>query len=305
MTLIGGEIRPALRARAIAAGGPGAAFENLGERQRCRVELQPLAQPSGQPVEQRDGQRAPFDHEGRGDVVLARGVGGIAQGQHAGVDEQPAIAVFGQAGEAVDIGHVDAGGLQRLDQRIGQPLRQLVQRHEAVGRVVGRQRRVPPAIAERDAAERQPRRPDRAEVAQQLRAGSPARRWRPSSASAARWSNRPPGTRRIAACRRHRASAATWSPRRRSRSARPSMPDQRIGVASTWKCRAQSIADVKFCSAPASARSGCAGSAENAPPANIARLASAKPFRAADRRSPVCGIAIAPASGRRRHRAAR
>ena len=52
---------------------------------------------------------------------------------------------------------VDAGALQRLDQRIGQPLRQLVQRHQPVGGVARRHRRMPPAVAERDAAERQPR----------------------------------------------------------------------------------------------------------------------------------------------------
>ena len=34
---------------------------------------------------------------------------GIAQAQHAGIHEQAAVAVFGQAGEAVDVGHLDAG----------------------------------------------------------------------------------------------------------------------------------------------------------------------------------------------------
>ena len=39
--------------------------------------------------------------------------------QHAQVHEQAAVAVLGQAGQAVDVGHLDARRLQRLDQRIG------------------------------------------------------------------------------------------------------------------------------------------------------------------------------------------
>ena len=165
MTLIGGE--PSAR-RANAA--------MRGRRPRCRLRacspaaatrasrFEPRAHHVGQAVEQRHGQRAPF-HDQRGiDLVRARCVGGIAQRQHADIDEQAAIAVFGKPGEAVDVGHLDAGALQRLDQRIGQPLRELVQRHEAVGRVVGLDRRMAPAIAERNAAERQPRRPDRPEM---------------------------------------------------------------------------------------------------------------------------------------------
>ena len=59
--------------------------------------------------------------------------------------------------------------LQRFDERIGQPLRELVQRYQAAGGIRGRHGRMPPAVAERDAAERQPRRPDRPELLQQLR----------------------------------------------------------------------------------------------------------------------------------------
>ena len=63
-----------------------------------------------QPIEQRDGQRAPFDHKrGRRHRGRACCVSGIAQHQHAAIDEQAAIAVFGKPGEAVDVGHGDAG----------------------------------------------------------------------------------------------------------------------------------------------------------------------------------------------------
>ena len=85
--------------------------------------------------------------------MRAIGVRGIAQAQHLVIDEQATIAVFGKPGEAVDVGDLKSGALERLDQRIAQPLRQLVQRHEAGGRIIRLDRRMTPAIAERDAGE--------------------------------------------------------------------------------------------------------------------------------------------------------
>ena len=55
----------------------------------------------------------------RADLVLALRVCRVAQGEHAAIDEQSAVAVFGKAGESVDVGDLDACPLQRLDQRIG------------------------------------------------------------------------------------------------------------------------------------------------------------------------------------------
>ena len=100
--------------------------------------------------------------------MLAPRIFRVAKREHADIDEQPAVAVFCKAREAVDIGHADAGGLQRFDERVGQPLRELVQRHQAAGRILRRQRRMPPAVAERDAAQRQPRWPDRSELLQEF-----------------------------------------------------------------------------------------------------------------------------------------
>ena len=151
-------------------------------------------------VEQRHRQRAPFDHQWRSDLVRARRVGGIAQHQHAGIDEQAAIAVFGKAGQAVDVGDRDAGPLQRLDQRIGEPLRQLVQRHEAArSRRAVDQRRMAPAIAERDAAERHPRRPDRPELQQQFATGCCGAGDRPAVGLGDEMIEQPAGPRRVVA----------------------------------------------------------------------------------------------------------
>ena len=63
---------------------------------------------------------------------------GIARHDHAGVEQQAAVAVLGQAGQRVDLVHLHAGPLKRLEQRVREPLRQLVERHPAG---VGRRRR--------------------------------------------------------------------------------------------------------------------------------------------------------------------
>ena len=97
------------------------------------------------------------------------GDGRIAQDQYACVDQQPAIAIFGKTGQTIDVGDDEARRLQRLDQRIGQPLGELVQRHQAGGEIVRPQRRMVPAIAKGDASELYSGRPDRAQISEQLR----------------------------------------------------------------------------------------------------------------------------------------
>ena len=92
-----------------------------------------------------------------------------------------------------------------------------------------------PAVAQRNAAQLDPRRPDGAELAQnRLQDGGRGQSVRSQSA-AARVSNSPPGR---ASSTRAKTSglAAMVEPRRRSRSTRPSRPAR--GLASlTWKCR--------------------------------------------------------------------
>src|SRR5207237_10112673 len=61
-----------------------------------------------------------------------------------------------------DVGHADPRLGERLDQRINQPLAELVKRYEPVAG----NRAVAPAITNRHAIERQPSRPDRAKRAQ-------------------------------------------------------------------------------------------------------------------------------------------
>ena len=148
MILIGGEPSGRRANAGLPAGRPGAALKDLCQRQRDSIKTDTPPQQFRQPVQQRHRQRAPLDHQRRRDIVLALDIAGIAKHEDAGVDEQAAVAVFRKPRQAIDVGHLQPGALQRLNQRIGQPLGQLVQRHQFAGGVFGRQIRVTPAIAQ-------------------------------------------------------------------------------------------------------------------------------------------------------------
>jgi len=74
-------------------------------------------------VEQRDGERAPFDDR------LVTGLEAVAQQprllgpQRAGIDQQAAVAILGQPRQRIELDDFQAGALDRLDQLVGQPLR--------------------------------------------------------------------------------------------------------------------------------------------------------------------------------------
>src|SRR5258708_37993639 len=87
----------------------------------------------------------------------------IAQGKRSRIDEKAAIAIFGEAGQAVDFGDRNSGSLHRLDERIGEPLGGLVERHQLNGGIRGRNRRVAPAGPKRNAAEDSAPRPERSQ----------------------------------------------------------------------------------------------------------------------------------------------
>src|SRR5262249_4149859 len=120
-------------------------------------------------------ERTPFDDEKRVGGMWAPGLTWIEEANYARVCEQTAIAILGQPSEPVDIGHVDARRLDRLDQRIGKPLRQLVERHQLVGRVVAPDCRMPPRVTERNTLQRQSARPDRRKMLEQAFKQAPGR----------------------------------------------------------------------------------------------------------------------------------
>jgi hypothetical protein len=57
-------------------------------------------------------------------------------------------------GKTINVGYRNACTLERLDQRVSQPLRELMQRHQSVRDIRCHKRRMLPAIAKRDTAER-------------------------------------------------------------------------------------------------------------------------------------------------------
>ncbi len=118
-------------------------------------------------VHERHGQRAPFDDDLRGHLVGPSQVDRLTRTDHAEIDQQTAVAIFRQGGEFVEPGHGQSCMLDRFEERIGQPLRQLVKRHDLVGVVAGANRRVAARIADGDAAQHQARRPDRRQAVEQ------------------------------------------------------------------------------------------------------------------------------------------
>ena len=85
---------------------------------------------------------------------------GVARAQHARIDEQPAVAVLGEAGQIVEAGDGDSRLLQRLDEGVGEPLGELVEWHQPVGRVAGADGAMAPHVAQVDAAEGEAAGPD-------------------------------------------------------------------------------------------------------------------------------------------------
>ena len=111
------------------ARGPGSTFEDFRQRQRVCIEPETASHAISDAVEQRHRQRPPLHDKRRGHIVLSERIALVAESQHAIVDEETAVSILGKAGQSIDVGHINTGILQRLDQRIGQPLRQFVQRH--------------------------------------------------------------------------------------------------------------------------------------------------------------------------------
>src|ERR1700737_533169 len=56
----------------------------------------------------------------------------VARFDNAAVEEQSAIAVFGETGQFIEPDDLQPSPLERLDQRIGKPLAELVKRDDAV-----------------------------------------------------------------------------------------------------------------------------------------------------------------------------
>ena len=111
-------------------------------------------------VEQGHGERAPFDDRlvaRRKDLLEQKFLLGL---QRARIDQQPAVAIFRQAGQRIEFDDFQARAFERLDQRIAHPLRELVERHQPHGRMT-------PHVAQRHAIQFKPRRPDRLQSVEQ------------------------------------------------------------------------------------------------------------------------------------------
>ena len=88
------------------------------------------------------------------------GHAGMSGDEHAEIEEQPAVAVLREPGELLEARHGQARLLERLDQRVGQPLGELVQRDEAAGGATASGSGMRPRVAQAHTVELEPPGPD-------------------------------------------------------------------------------------------------------------------------------------------------
>src|SRR5262245_1246769 len=115
-------------------------------------------------MERGDGQRTPFEDELRGHLVLHPGNDRRARANDAEVDEESAIAVFGERGELADSINGNPRRFERLDERISKPLRKLVKGHGPLSVVAGACGTMRPGIADRVSVNDQRGGPNRGEA---------------------------------------------------------------------------------------------------------------------------------------------
>src|SRR5215472_10796941 len=149
--------------RDVPSRSPAAAFEHAGERKFLRALAEALAHRGRQAIEQRYRQRPPFDDRFARCLEGLSQQGGVERLNDTAIDEQAAVTVLSKAGQPVDIGNLQPRGFERLDQRVGEPLAELVKRYDPASR----DRRMPAAVAERQAGKPKRTWPDRPEYLQQ------------------------------------------------------------------------------------------------------------------------------------------
>ena len=86
---------------------------------------------------------------------------GITKRQHFRVEEEAAVAILGKAGQLFDPRDLEARKLEGFDDRIAQPLRKLVKRHNGLDAIA--EGRIYPGIAQVLPVQRRTARPDAAE----------------------------------------------------------------------------------------------------------------------------------------------
>src|SRR5438128_172398 len=101
---------------------PAAALEHPGKRKLAGAPAQAFAHKDGKTIEQGHRQRPPLDDGLAQRVEWTMREARVARLDNATIKEQAAVAVFGKSGQPVELGDLQTGFLQRLDQRVGEPL---------------------------------------------------------------------------------------------------------------------------------------------------------------------------------------
>jgi hypothetical protein len=138
------------------SGGPGATLEDLRERKFLGGEIKSLANEIRHPIEKRNRQCAPLHDERRADFMRAGGICRVVEREHSRIEKEAAVAIFRQAREPIDVLDLESGPGERFQKRIGEPLGELVEWHQSVGRILHMSERMPPGIPKIDAAKHEP-----------------------------------------------------------------------------------------------------------------------------------------------------
>ena len=246
--------RRASRARC-AARRPGPALEHARQRKLLRRQAESAPTSGASSIEQRHGQCAPTDHKRvrrrRKSAATAAGSRGTSTPMST---NSPPLRYSARPVKSLARRHPDARVLERLDQRVAQPLRQFVQRHVAACRPSPAQRRMRPTVPERHAAEGRPARPDRTQRLEQGFEDRGGRQRRRARCARSQCIEQAAGPRRIRDRKqiRPRRHAA---PSRFNSAARPASAEQRIAASDLERALAAACASTRR-SAAASARSG-------------------------------------------------
>ena len=129
------------------SGRPAPAFKDSGEREFHSALAEDIPHAGREAIQQRHRQCAPLDDRLAQRIKGPLQQGGVSRLNGSAIYEETAIAVLGETGQPIEFGAPQSRRGKRLDERVGEPLAELVKRHEPVAGNGG----MSPAIAERNA----------------------------------------------------------------------------------------------------------------------------------------------------------
>ena len=258
----------ALLARDRAPGRPRAALEHARQRKLLSADAKPFAHQRRDAIQQRHRKRTPRDDEADRDIVRARqrrGSRGVSTPMS--TNKPPLRYSAKPVRPSISVTRTP-GALKRFDQRIGEPLRELVQRHVTRTTACGQQspRETPSRLGRFSQIG-----PSASSTASRMTGAANVSPRRPRAQRIVQSA----GPRYVAQCEQGTAAHRSSDPGDSANARGP--PGQSAGCARSPGTRRRARPHRICASASASARNGSSGSAEKPPHSNSRKLASANP----------------------------